>query len=490
MRITNILSVDGRKRPLNRFLAILVVGILWLGPWGSAFGYQQKPNVIFILADDLGWGDPGCYGGPVPTPNLDKLAADGRLFTNFYVNSGVCSPSRASFLTGIFPASLGIHGHLSTWENNVNRSMVQYLEPDLPTLADVFLANGYATGMYGKWHLGGYLYDAPLPDSHGFEEHRTNTSADKSEFNLWDLSNRPRSTKMVLDEALAFIKRNKDKPFFVNAWLVDPHSVLNPSEEQLERFSHLAPATYTSRHWDQDLPYKGIHQVYQATVFEMDRQIGLFLEELESMGLSENTIVIFSSDNGPEVSQVVNASNSAAGSAGPFRGCKRSLYEGGIRVPLIVRWPKGLDAGEVETRTVSAVDFLPTLPALCGLEMPADIQFDKLDGENVSAMFLGVEGERKKPLFWEWRFAVLGRHLDRSPALAMRKGDWKLLANPDRSRLELYNLRQDPSELNNLAPLLPDLSERMLQELLGWKATLPPGDFENSAGLNDYKWPE
>ncbi len=230
----------------------------------------------------------------------------------------------------------------------------------------------------------------------------------------------------------------------------------------------------------------GAAQIYQASLRDLDDQIGRLLGELAKDGRDRNTMVIFSSDNGPEDIHIGNASHAAYGNPGPFRGRKRSLYEGGIRVPGIVRWPGKVTAGRVDTRSVlSGVDLLPTLARLAGVPAP-----NGLDGEDTSDILTGASRPRRNPLHWEWRFNVAGYPVNRSPILAMRDGDWKLLWNPDRSRVELYNLPQDPAEMDNLAKVHPRIVERMSASSLAWQKTLPPGPLDPTAGRNEWDWPK
>ena len=204
--------------------------------------------------------------------------------------------------------------------------------------------------------------------------------------------------------------------------------------------------------------------VYAGTVTEMDRQIGRLLDELDKLGLTENTIVIFSSDNGPEDIAVRPAARSGMGSAGPLRGRKRSLYEGGVRVPFLVRWPKVTPAADVnDTTVISGADLLPTLCELTGTAVPPDVQ----------ATLRGDKGfSRSQPLVWEWRFEIFGHVWNHSPMLAVRDGQWKLLLNPDRSRVELYNIPTDPSERNNVAAQHPDVVEGLAAVALAWQETI------------------
>lgn len=439
---------------------------------------DRQPNFIFIFADDLGWGDLGCYGHPhIKTPNLDRLARQGSRYTQFYVNSAVCSPSRTAFMTGHYPARHRIHGHLATHQQNKARGMPNFLDPEVPSVTGILKDAGYATAHFGKWHLGSGA-GAPDPGAYGIDDHRTQNSNGPG----WDDIDpyfRARSTGLIVDEAIRFIKANRDKPFYVNAWTFVPHATLHPTEEQMKPYRRFAPG--------RNLPYKGALQIYYASVSDLDRQVGRLLDALGELGLADNTIVFFSSDNGPEDIVIRNATHSGVGSPGPFRGRKRSLYEGGVRMPFIVRWPGRVPAGRVDdTSVLTAVDFLPTVCNLAGVKLPEGVQ---PDGEDVGDVLRGRSRARSKPILWEWRFNIAGHVLNKSPMLAIREGDWKLLMNPDRSRVELYDIPRDPSELNNLADRKPEVVERLSKTVLAWQKTLPEGPVQPSAGRNDYPWP-
>ena len=234
--------------------------------------------------------------------------------------------------------------------------------------------------------------------------------------------------------------------------------------------------------------FKGALQIYYSAVTDADRQLGRLFDKLGELGLADNTIVIFTSDNGPEDIHVGNASHSGVGSAGPFRGRKRSLYEGGVRMPFLVRWPQKIPAGRVDDSTVmSGVDMLPTICALAGVQSPKDW---KLDGVDMSGTLKGSPAHRAKPLMWDFRYGVAGDTLNRSPMLAIRDGDWKLLMNPDRSRVELYDIPHDSSELNNVADRHPDVVGKLSDALLKWFKSLPEGPIEPEAGKADYRWPQ
>ena len=434
-------------------------------------------NVVFLLADDLGWGDLSCYGNRrFRTPHLDRLAAEGTLFTHYYQAGSVCSPSRAALMTGKYPAELRIHGHLATPQQNAQRDMPNHLDPAVPTLARLLRQAGYKTIHIGKWHLG-RPNDAPQGLSlYGFDVARW-IDCQEGDRNLWGIQERPQASRELIDAAIAEIEAHRSGPFYCQVWFNDPHAPLAPSPEQMATFRRQTPEGFTS-------PF----MVYAATVVEMDRQIGRLMQKLKELGLEDRTIIVFSSDNGPEDIDIGNAAWSAYGSAGPLRGRKRSLYEGGIRVPLIVRGPT-VPAGRVDDRSViCGVDFLPTVCELAGWEIPAEVR-EGIRGQSMAAAWRGEETPRSQPLFWEWRFRIFNHPWNRSPLLAVREGDWKLLLNPDQSRVELYDIRQDPGEQNNLADRHPEITARLAEKAITWQKTLPPGMVEESAGKNDYPWP-
>ncbi len=456
--------------------AILMFGSLA----GNAHAAEAapRPNFIFILADDLGWGDLSCYGNKqIKTPNLDRLAKQGTLFTQFYVNGSVCSPSRCAFMTGQYPARHRIHGHYATHELNTKRGMSDWLDPNVPNVASLLKSAGYATAHFGKWHLGNGE-GAPPPTEYGFDEARTCGSSGPG----WDEPVETffaKSTRIFVDEALRFIRTNRNRPFYLNLWTLAPHAPLNPTEEQMAPYNWLS--------WGSGATRKSAATIYYAIVGDLDAQIGRLLKELDGLGVASNTLVMFSSDNGPEDIHLAEAGHSGVGSAGPFRGRKRSLYEGGIRMPFILRWPGRIPAGRVDADSIVAgVDWLPTVCTLAGIAIPAA---HKLDGEDMSGIPLGKPQPRTKALMWEWRFHIFGEPFHRSPILAMREGDWKLLLNPDRSRVELYRIPADPTELKNCADRQPQMVEDLSRKALAWQATLPKGPLDDSTGKDDYPWP-
>ncbi|MBI3207724.1 MAG: sulfatase-like hydrolase/transferase [Candidatus Solibacter usitatus] len=436
----------------------------------------RRPNILFVLADDLGWGDLACYGNRfIPTPSLDKLAAQGSLFTQFYVANPVCSPSRTAFLSGHFPARHRIHGHFAAAELNANRGMPNWLDTSTPMLPRMLQQAGYRTAHYGKWHLGSGP-GAPVPSAYGFDEFRSINGNGPT----WEQDEyfRARSTGVFVDEALRFIAKDKSKPFYAQIWSLLPHAPLNPTDDDMMPFQKFNPVE-AKRH-------TSARTIFYASVAALDRDLGKLFDGLERLGVADNTIVLFSSDNGPEEIFVNNAGHSGVGSPGPFRGRKRSLYEGGVRLPFIVRWPGKVPAGRVDASVIGSVDMLPTILKLTGVPVPANA---KSDGEDRSAVLLGASLPRTKPLFWEWRFNIAGHVNNVSPMLSMRDGDWKLMMNPDKSRVELYSIVKDPMEVRNVAPENPQVVEKMMPRLEAWSKELPPGPRDPAAGKNDYPWP-
>ncbi|MBI5800862.1 MAG: sulfatase-like hydrolase/transferase [Verrucomicrobia bacterium] len=434
---------------------------------------ERKPNFIFILADDLGWGDLGCYGHPhIKTPNLDRLAKEGTLFTQFYVNASVCSPSRCAFFTGQYPARHQIHGHYATPEQNTARGMSQFLDPKVPNAAALLKPAGYATAHIGKWHLGSNS-GGPEPGAYGFD---FVGSGEKGGAGILadDPFYRAKSTELFVNEALKFVETNKDKPFYLQLWTLVPHATLNPTPEQLKPYARF-------RAGGPNFPHASAAEIFYSSVTDLDAHIGRLLDGLEKLGLAKDTLILFSSDNGPEDIHIGNAGHSGIGSAGPFRGRKRSLYEGGIRVPGIIRWPGKVPAGKIDdTSVVAGVDWLPTVCHFAGVKLPAT---HRPDGEVMADVFQGQARARTTPLLWEWRFRIAGEPFHHSPQLAIREGDWKLYLNPDRSRIELYDIKRDLTQLNNLAEKQPDLVARLSEKALAWSKELPPGPRDPGAGL-------
>jgi arylsulfatase A-like enzyme len=449
--------------------ASLAMVALWLVTSDAQAADRRPPNIIFMLADDLGFGDLGCYGHrEIKTPNLDRLAAEGSLFTEFYAAAAICSPSRVAFLTGRFPGEFKILYPISSdraWNERAGNA--DFLDPAVPTLMRQLKAAGYVIGHFGKWHLGSPK-EAPRPDAYGVDEYKVVLAGVSREHDHFPPDCSPErhcaeSTRYVADDGIRFIEQHRNQPFYLNLWTLTPHVPLYPTDEEMKPYSDLKA--------DPRIPWPGAKQVYYSVVTEMDRHFGRVLDRLAELGLADNTIVIFSSDNGPENIHEHEAGISGVGSPGPFRGHKGSIYEGGIRVPFIVRWPGHVPAGRIEEQAVvSGVDLLPTLCRLAGVK-PSDAVQHELDGEDISDILQGASRPRSKSLFWEnrfWYYEGQGDSvINKSPLLAIREGPWKLLMNPDGSRIELYDIPRDPSELNDKAAENPRIVEELSKKQIG-----------------------
>ncbi len=433
----------------------------------------DRPNVLFIFVDDFGWADPACYGGKVPTPNVDKLAREGTRFTQFYVASPICSPSRCGVITGQFPVRWRITSFLQARAGNAECGQADFLDPKAPSLPRAFQQAGYATAHIGKWHLGGGrdVTDAPKFAAYGYDVGLGTYESPEPAAPLglqttpWGPNREPQQvarhdrTRWMVDETLAFAKRCGAKPWFVNLWLDDTHTPFRPQEGRDDR----------------DAIAK-----FRAVLTEMDQQVGRLLAGLRELGAEQNTLVLLAGDNGPEPS--FDRSRT-----GGLRGMKWSLYEGGIRTPLVVRWPGVVSAGKVnEATVVSAVDLFPTLCALANVPPPAGVKFD---GEDSSAVFKGGTQPRTKPLFWEYGrkpapvgdakgkglrpFPYPNEPDSKSPNVAVRDGNWKLLINADGSGAELYDLTTDRTESKNLTESETAIASRLKAAALAWRKSLP-----------------
>jgi len=447
----------------------------------------ERPNVLFILTDDQGWGDAHFASHPyVRTPNLDRLASQSTWFKQFYVAATVCSPSRCAFMTSHFPARHQIHGHFAEHAINASRHMPDWLDTNAVTITKLLRDAGYATGHFGKWHLGGGE-GAPTPDVYGIDDVRAmvcrNPAWTEPAKTFW-----AKSTTVIVDEAIRFIKANKDRPFYANVWTLLPHAPLNPTPEQLKVYETLVPRAndpafgeWMRKYLGEAKDLKRQMQVFCASLTDLDAQIGRLLQALEELKLAENTIVFFSSDNGAEDYRIGNAANAGVGSTGPLRARKRSMYEGGIRTFGLVRWPGHVPAGRVdETSVIGGVDWLPTLCKLTGVTVPDRVQ---PDGEDVSDIWLGQPRARRRPLYWEWLFRVWGEDY-RPPMLATRDGPWKLFVHHDGSGAELYHIPNDSAEQRNVVSAHPNVVRELTAKALAWQKSLPPSQAREEAAAS------
>ncbi len=418
-----------------------------------------KPNVVILYIDDMGIGDVGCYGGKfVPTPNIDKLAEDGLKFEQYYSAAPVSSASRVGLTTGRYPLSQGVTTFLSSRAKNRGCEQLDYLDAKAQSMARAFQSAGYATAHIGKWHMGGGrdVDDAPSIKDYGFDEYISTwespdpdpiITAGNSTWSPKDSVKRWERTRYFVDKSIDFAKRNSDKPFFLNVWLNDMHTPWVPQ--------NLADAAKSD--WVTEPAFKPVLR-------EMDKQLGRFIGALDEMGLSENTIVIFSSDNGPSPS--FESLRSAK-----LRGTKNSLYEGGIRMPFIVKYPKAIKAGRInESSVVCAVDLYPSLCSMAGIATEPNY---KGDGQDYSDVLLGKkETIRESDLMWDFgrnsEFKFPDNPYDKSPHLAIRRGKWKLLTNGDGSDVQLYDMDKDKFETKNIATSQPELVKELTAKVCLW----------------------
>lgn len=455
---------------------------------------SKRPNIIFFFTDDQGFQDLASSGHPyLKTPNFDRLANEGTRFDQFYSAASVCSPSRAAFMTGHYPARHRIHQHFSHHRHNTRCGMPDFLDPKAVTVTRLLQDAGYHIGHFGKWHLG-HTPDAPQPSAYGIDEHRILGGSGPG----WDRYGKladtdlahasygkpsekdyfwTHSTDLIIDQAIDFLDRNKDtaQPFYLNLWTLLPHAPNRPTAAQIAEYNNIKanPQDFTS--WMRDYAkdaknFQQQMQTYCAAFTNVDKALGRLLDKLDEMKIADNTLIFFTSDNGPEDYHIGNVSNSGVGSTGPLRGRKRSIYEGGVRMPCIARWPGVIPAGRIDKKSViGAVDWLPTVCSIASVKVP-DI---KSDGIDISDILKGKSTPRKQPLYWDWRGGVVGNKAYRPPSLAIRDGKWKLFANPDGSSVELYDIPNDPAEKINLADKNPDVVKMLLQKLLKWRKNLP-----------------
>ena len=447
---------------------ILVISLLLCSCGESE---ETKPNFIIIFTDDQGYQDVGCYGSPlIKTPNLDRMAEEGIRFTDFYSSNSVCSPSRASLLTGCYPTRVSIPAVLFPGDEETG------LNPDEITIADLLKTQGYATTCIGKWHLG--HQSEFLPTGQGFDSYfgipysndmRINPAMElASDIKLYEgmtieriRTEEPRGdwvplmrdeqvieypcdqstlTKRYTEEAVKFITANQNSPFFLYLPHTMPHVPLFTSEK---------------------FRGKSERGLYGDVIEEIDWSVGEILKTLKTLDLDERTFVIFTTDNGPWLEF-----QERGGSALPLRDGKFSTYEGGMRVPCIMRWPGKIPAGEVCSEVAATIDFLPTIASLVNIPLPAD---RIIDGKNIWQLVTAAPNAHSPhDAYFYYRENELQ---------AVRSGKWKLRKT---DIVELYNLNEDMSEMNNLAEMHPDIVERLTETMLNFDSELkanarPPG---------------
>ena len=453
----------------------LSVALLWLSPIAIA---AAKPNVVFFLADDLGQRDLGCYGSTFyETPHLDRMARDGAKFTGAYAACPVCSPTRASIMTGQWPQRTGITDYIGApgpdkWNRNTRSLPAPYadrLALNSPTVAKAMKTAGYATFFAGKWHLGPEGF---WPENQGFDVNmggidRGGPYGGNKYFSPYDnprLPDGPAGEHLpdrLASETAKFIEANKDRPFFAYLAFYSVHTPLMAREDLRRKYEEkrrrLGLEAKWGREGERDVRLVQDHAVYAGMVEAMDLAVGKVLAKLDELGLRENTIVIFTSDNGG-----LSTSEGWPTSNLPLRGGKGWIYEGGIREPLLVRWPGTVKPGSLIATPVSSPDFFPTLLEVAGGK---SLPGQTLDGVSIVPVLKGGSLP-ERALFWHYpHYGNQGG----APAAAIRRGPWKLIEWQEDNQVELFNLAKDLSEQTELAAREPRLVEQLRSELHVWQ---------------------
>ena len=444
------------------FTVWVVVVTMFVFVFGTASGAESgRPNFLIIMTDDMGYADVGCYGGAAETPRIDRLAKEGLRFTDFYCGAPNCSPSRAAMLTGRTPSRCGVYD----W---VPPNGPMCLPTSEITIAKLLKQGGYRTGHFGKWHLAQWKSDGtmigPNPDEQGYDywfgcdnnampSHLNPTNYHRNGKRVGTLEGY--ACDLVVTETIEWLQSQAtaDTPFFATVWFNEPHVKIASPSELVEKYLNKGHSQKEAE--------------YLANIENIDRAIGKLLDALDAKRFRENTFVLFTSDNGP----------APLGSTGPLRAGKSSMYDGGIRVPGIVRWPEQVKAGTETSVPAAFVDLLPTFCDLAGVGVPKD---RTLDGTTIRPLLEGKNLERVKPLFWFFYKS--------DPMCAVRDGDYKLCASAvphffskshpfdqtdfdfiksaSMTRFELYDLKNDIGEKVDLSSQKPEIRDRLKEQLL------------------------
>ncbi|RKR08029.1 putative sulfatase [Maribacter vaceletii] len=445
-------------------ISLLVIGVLVFVAANAqeAEDIQKlniQPNIVFILADDMGVGQLGCYGSEYyKTPNIDSIAEEGVKFTDAYAAAAVCSPTRASIMTGKYPARLHLTDYIPgrTKETDVLNTpkWQQFLPLREITFGEVLIENGYKTGLIGKWHLSKEKRPPVSlehnPDKQGFQETFVTYKPSKNLKKFWQTAdNDAHNIDTITTRSIDFMRKNRNKPFFLMVSHNAIHDPLMSKNELIKKYI---------KHPLNNNPEN--HPVIGAMVESLDNSVGRILDEIKELRIENNTIVVFFADNGGKAAYVDQK---------PFREGKGWLYEGGIREPLIIKWPNRIKANSTSKEMVSSIDFFPTFLEMTGLSIP---QTPGLDGKSMMPLFDGRELKREA-LYWHYPHYHYGSGM--VPASAIRYGDYKLIEwydkklTGDRDYIELYNLKEDINEQKNLVKSNPDLVKKLLIKLEHWK---------------------
>lgn len=455
-----------QRRHFLKTIGAASLGIAASSMLSSCVAQSKKPNVIYILADDLGYGDLSCFGQTkFQTPNLDKMAADGIILTDHYAGSTVCAPSRASLMTGLHTGHSWVRGNYETGPHGFGACLE--LRSDDVTITEIAKQQGYTTGVFGKWGLG-VMGTTGQPDKKGVDEFFGYLNQGHAHFYytdfLWkngekyiieenkDGKHEKYTHDLIVDESLDFIKKHKNESFFLYLPWTIPHAEMLVPEDAMQPFRGKWPET---PHYGENDGHTGQYgtqlepkAAFAGMVTRFDRDIGRLFSLLKELGLDENTLVLFSSDNGPHKEgghdPIFFDSN------GPLRGFKRDLYEGGIRVPTIATWPGKIQPGTKSAHISAFWDVLPTVCEVIGADVPKGI-----DGISFLPTLLGKAHQKQHEyLYWEF-------HENPTTAQAVRMGKWKAIRHSPHGQLELYDLNQDIGEQNNVADDFPEIVTKM-----------------------------
>ena len=462
-------------RLLLSLSALLLASVLYPNT-ATAEVEPAPPNIVFILVDDLGWTDLGCYGSSFyDTPYIDELAASGVRFTNAYAAGPVCSPTRASIMTGKYPARMSTTDYFGAaqpaeWKRDtpmLPANYVEHLPLEETTLPELLKQKNYATFFAGKWHLGPEGF---WPEDQGFDINKGGITrggpyGGKRYFSPYGnerLEDGPDGEHLpdrLATETAKFMAEHKDEPFLAYLSFYSVHTPLMSRADLKEKYTHKAKALEEKEVWGEEgarkLRLVQDHAVYAGMVEAMDQAVGKVLKAIDDLGLSDNTIVIFTSDNGG-----LSTSEGHPTSNLPLRGGKGWLYEGGIREPLIVRWPNVTKSGSVNHENITSTDYFPTIAAMTGIESPSH------DGVDLTPLLAKNKSLPKRPLFWHYpHYGNQGG----SPGSVVRLGDWKLIEFFEDGRLELYNLKRDIGEHHNVADEHPRKRAELQKLLYEWR---------------------
>lgn len=478
---------------MKHLKGILIIGFLTGIPFLTSCKTDptvnsKKPNIIFIVVDDLGWSDLSCYGADLhETPNIDKLANESLIFTNSYAAAPVCSPTRASIMTGKYPARLQftIWSEAASVAERKNQEIYKFLPPqtieNLPfeevTLAEKLKENGYLTAHIGKWHIGDLVH---FPETQGFDfsiaasqrgapptffypykgqafgEFRFvgNLGSDVKGKYFTDRESEYLTDRLT-DEALKIIEDAGTRPFYLNLCYYSVHTPIEAKEQDVSYFKSKLSSNFNHQ-----------NETYAAMVKTVDDNIGRLLKKVQELGISENTIIILISDNGGYINKYKNTSVT---SNFPLRSGKGSLYEGGIRIPTIISFPNNSMKGKVIDSPISTIDFFPTI-----MEMIGVTDFPEMDGESFLSLMQGQQDEsfQNRSIYWHYPHY----YPTTTPVSAIRQGDWKMLEYLEDGHIELYNLNSDLGETKNLIDINPDKAGELLEKLHNWKEETNAGE--------------